>query len=140
MGRPSSLGSDEYHNRDFPYIDVSELPNSNIELLDPPHCAIIRYMVDFSRITRHVCVKVYLTQNSTARTMELAQQIDQILNEWLASLPETMRPQQTSNQSIVSSSKEAIWMKRQKLVLNIRKGSSLDCPISCTRLTRTQAT
>lgn len=120
MGRPSSLGSDEYHNRDFPYTEISELPNANVELLDPPHCTIIKSMVDFSRITRHVCIKVYLTQNSLARTVELAQQLDQVLNEWLASLPENTRPSHTINQSIVSSSKEAIWMKRQKLVLHIR--------------------
>lgn len=121
MGRPSSLGSDDYHNREFSYTEISELPNGNLELLDPPHCAIIKSMVDFSRITRHVGVKVYLTQNSPARTVELAQQIDQILDEWLASLPENIRPRQNAEQSILSSSKEAIWMKRQKLVLNIRQ-------------------
>lgn len=123
MGRPSSLGSDEYHNRDFPYTDAAELPTTphRAELLDPPHCAIIRSMVDFSRITRHVCIKVYLTQNSLTRTVELAQQLDQVLDEWLASLPETTRPAaQATNQSVLTSSKEAIWMKRQKLVLHIR--------------------
>lgn len=120
MGRPSSLGCDEYHNRDFPYTDVSDLPSPSLDLLDPPHCAIIKSMVDFSRITRHVCIKVYLTQNSLSRTVELASQLDQVLNEWLAGLPESTRFSQTANQSILSSSKEAIWMKRQKLVLNIR--------------------
>lgn len=120
MGRPSSLGCDEYHNRDFPYTDVSDLPSPSLDLLDPPHCAIIKSMVDFSRITRHVCIKVYLTQNSLSRTVELASQLDQVLNEWLAGLPESTRFLQTANQSILSSSKEAIWMKRQKLVLNIR--------------------
>lgn len=120
MGRPSSLGSDDYHNREFPHTEVADLPQGNLELLDPPHCAIIKSMVDFSRITRHVGVKVYLTQNTTARTVELAAQIDGILNDWLASLPEAIRLH-NSEQSMLSSSKEAIWMKRQKLVLNIRK-------------------
>lgn len=124
MGRPSSLGIDEFHNRDFPFTEVSELPNSDAELLDPPHCAIIRYMVDFSRITRHVCVKVYVTPNSTSRTVELAHQFDQVLDDWLASLPESIRPRQTPEQpSMLTSIKEAIWMKRQRLVLNIRKAS-----------------
>lgn len=121
MGRPSSLGIDEFHNRDFPFTEVSDLPNSDVELLDPPHCAIIRHTVDLSRITRHVCVKVYLTQNSTSRTVELAHQFDQVLDDWLASLPESIRPRQAPDStSILTSSKEAIWMKRQRLVLNIR--------------------
>lgn len=121
MGRPSSLGIDEYHNRDLPFTDISELPTSDTELLDPPHCAIIRHMVDFSRIIRHVCVKIYLTQNSTPVTVELAHQFDQALDDWLANLPEAIRPRQSPDQtSMLTSSKEAIWMKRQKLVLNIR--------------------
>ncbi|KAF3765405.1 bZIP transcription factor MafK transcription N-6 adenine-specific DNA methylase [Cryphonectria parasitica EP155] len=121
MGRPSSLSCDEYHNREFPYTDISELPNpADLALLDPPYCAIIRCMVDFSRITRHLCIKVYLTQNTTPRTIELAQQIEQTLDEWLAGLPTNIRPLQTPDQSIVNSSKEPIWMKRQKLVLYIR--------------------
>lgn len=128
MGRPSSLGSDDYHNRDFPHTEVSELPQGNLALLEPPHCAIIKSMVDFSRITRHVGVKVYLTQNTAARTVELASQIDGILGDWLANLPENIRLH-TSEQSMLSSSKEAIWMKRQKLVLNIRECGSF-CGLS----------
>lgn len=124
MGRPSSLGSDEYHNREFPCTDVSELPNSNLELLEPPHCAIIKCMVDFSRITRHVCIKLFLSQNPIARTVELVSQMEQIMEDWLAGLPENIRPRQAANQSILNSSKEAIWMKRQKLVLNIRRSLS----------------
>lgn len=122
MGRPSSLGTDDYHNRDFPFTEVSELPSpSDVHLLEPPHCAIIKHMVHFSRITRHLCIEIYLKQHTLPRTVEVAQQIDHILDEWLGGLPESIRPRQSLDPSITKSSKDAIWMKRQRLVLHIRE-------------------
>ncbi|PSR77317.1 hypothetical protein BD289DRAFT_377888 [Coniella lustricola] len=121
MGRPSSLGTDDYHNRDFPFTEISELPSpADLDMLDPPHCAIIKHMAHLSRITRHLCIQIYLKQHPLPRTVEVAQHIEQILDEWLEGLPETIRPRQSLDPSIINSTKEAIWMKRQRLVLHIR--------------------
>lgn len=122
MGRPSCLGADEYHNIDFPLTEYSRLCDPNSPLLEPPHCAILEHMVHFSRLTRQVCIKLYLPQNSAARAVELAHQLDESLDAWLLALPEGIRPKHRSEQAPrLSSNKETIWMKRQKLVLTIRK-------------------
>jgi hypothetical protein len=79
-------------------------------------------MVHFSRLIRQVCIDIYLPQNSAARTVELAQHLDQRFDSWVAHLPEPIRPRLELDQSIkIGSHKEAMWMKRQKLVLNMRE-------------------
>ncbi|KAG8164417.1 hypothetical protein KVR01_006335 [Diaporthe batatas] len=121
MGRPSGLGAEEYHNRAFPLTEFTPGFDPGSPLLDPPHCAIIEHMVHFSRLIRQVCIDIYLPQNSAARTVELAQHLDQRFDSWVAHLPEPIRPRLESGQSIkIGSHKEAMWMKRQKLVLNMR--------------------
>lgn len=125
MGRPSGLGSEEYHNRSFPLTEFTPGFDPGSTLLDPPHCSIIEHMVHFSRLIRQVCIDIYLPQNSAARTVELAQHLDQRFDGWLAHLPEPIRPRLESDRSSkIGSHKEAMWMKRQKLVLNMRKWPS----------------
>lgn len=122
MGRPSGLGSEEYHNRGFPQTEFNPGVDPSSTLLDPPHCAIIEHMVHFSRLIRQVCIDIYLPQNSAARTVELAQHLDQRFDGWLSRLPEPIRPRLESDRSSkIGSHKEAMWMKRQKLVLNMRE-------------------
>ncbi|KAK2606862.1 hypothetical protein N8I77_005585 [Diaporthe amygdali] len=121
MGRPSGLGSEEYHNRAFPLTEFTPGFDPGSTLLDPPHCAIIEHMVHFSRLIRQVCIDIYLPQNSAARTVELAQHLDQRFDNWLSHLPDPIRPRLESDRSSkIGSHKEAMWMKRQKLVLNMR--------------------
>ncbi|KAI3391428.1 hypothetical protein diail_7379 [Diaporthe ilicicola] len=121
MGRPSGLGSEEYHNRTFPLTEFTPGFDPGSPLLDPPHCAIIEHMVHFSRLIRQVCIDIYLPQNSAARTVELAQHLDQRFDNWLSHLPDPIRPRlEFDKSSKIGSHKEAMWMKRQKLVLNMR--------------------
>ncbi|POS73531.1 hypothetical protein DHEL01_v208074 [Diaporthe helianthi] len=121
MGRPSGLGAEEYHNRAFPLTEFTPGFDPSSPLLDPSHCAIIEHMVHFSRLIRQVCIDIYLPQNSAATTVELAQHLDQRFDSWVARLPEPIRPRLESDQSVkIGSHKEAMWMKRQKLVLNMR--------------------
>lgn len=106
----------------FPLTEFSKPCDLNSPLLDPPHCAIIQHMVHFSRLTRQVCVEMYLPHNTAARTVELAHKLDESLDAWLLGLPEGIRPKHQSEQTPrLGSKKEAIWMKRQKLIVNIRK-------------------
>ncbi|KAK7748175.1 hypothetical protein SLS53_001430 [Cytospora paraplurivora] len=56
-----------------------------------------------------------------ARTVELAHQLDPSLDAWLSHLPECIRPTERPEQAPrLGNIREAIWMKRQKLVLNLR--------------------
>ncbi len=143
MGRPDTLGADPYHNRQFP-VTSTEQPTphpADIDApgpLDPPYCAIIKPMVDFSKITRRICFSVYLQDNTTKRMLTLAFQIEKELDDWINSLPAAIRPQTTLTiqPETLKSVKEAKWIKRQRLVLLIRRPlvfipadlSFADCP------------
>jgi hypothetical protein len=127
MGRPDTLGADPYHNRRYPVVRdgdtaPSPAPDSS-DLADPPYCGIIQSMVDFARITRKVCLAIYLQDNTTPSTIALANQIERELEEWVESVPQSFRPQtRDPNQpETLKSAREPKWVKRQRLVLLIRK-------------------
>lgn len=119
MGRPDTLGADLYHNQRYPLIrdvDVGE-PDQ----LEPPHCAIIKSMVDFSRIIRQVCLGVYLTEFNLDRTLDTAIQLEQTLNHWILALPEDIRPRLYVDMiPSLQDARAPRWVKRQRLVLTIR--------------------
>lgn len=119
MGRPDTLGADLYHNQRYPLI--SNIDVGELDYLEPPHCAIIKCMVDFARITRHVCHGIYLTEFNLAVTLETATKIEQTLNDWVVALPEEIRPRlQATSVHSLQDAKAPRWVKRQRLVLTIR--------------------
>ncbi|OHW97257.1 C6 transcription factor [Colletotrichum incanum] len=121
MGRPDTLGADLYHNRLFPVIGENDTEYSgSTELVDPPSCAIIKCMVDYSKIIRSICLGIYLPETTVPRTVQLAHQIDQDLQQWAENLPEPIRPTTSVEPRSLKSVKEAQWMKRQRLVLTMR--------------------
>lgn len=123
MGRPDTLGVDLYHNRQYPKIeDEASHIVTNSELLDPPQGAIIKCMVDFSRITRSVCLGIYLSASPPQRNLSLAFRIEQDLDSWLDNLPPSIRPSRTcESERSLKRIKDAQWMKKQRLVLSISK-------------------
>jgi len=128
MGRPDTLGADPSHNHRYPLVrdaettDPSAHESSNV-VTDPPYCGIIKPMVDFSRITRKVCLRIYLQDSATAGTVSIANEIESALDGWVNNLPPSIRPQTkfSSQPETLRSAKEPKWAKRQKLVLLIRK-------------------
>ncbi|EUC40259.1 hypothetical protein COCMIDRAFT_41389 [Bipolaris oryzae ATCC 44560] len=124
VGRPDTLGADIHHNRKYPVIGTSTTVDTIVsEMIEPPHCAIIGYMVDLSRITRNICHKMYLSNLSIPDMLSRANEIEKELDGWLIGLPPTLRPSvhnQTQQRSCLGSIKDAMWAKRQKLVLGIR--------------------
>ncbi|OLN96829.1 putative transcriptional regulatory protein YJL206C-like protein 1 [Colletotrichum chlorophyti] len=118
---PDTLGADLYHNRQFPVIGESDNEYlGSSDLVDPPSCAIIKCMVDYSKIIRSTCLGIYLPEITVPRTVQLAHQIDQDLQRWAESLPEPIRPTTSAEPRSLKSVKEAQWMKRQRLVLTMR--------------------
>ncbi|KAI8183021.1 putative transcriptional regulatory protein [Colletotrichum sp. SAR 10_86] len=121
QGGPAHTGADLYHNRQFPIIGETENEySSSSDLVDPPSCAIIKSMVDYSKVIRSICLGIYLPETTVPRTVTLAHQIDQDLQKWVESLPEPIRPTGTVQPRSLKSAKEAQWMKRQRLVLTMR--------------------
>ena len=119
MGRPDTLGADLYHNQRFSLI--SNVDVGDPDLLEPPHCAIIRSMVDFSRVMRKVCLSIYLSEISVSKAVDVIKQIEQDLDHWVAALPQEIRPRlQSSVAPSLQDAKSPRWVKRQRLVLTIR--------------------
>jgi hypothetical protein len=123
MGRPDTLGADLYHNRRFPSIRSEEAESSaTSDDTDPPHCAIIKSMVDLSKITRRICLGIYLPETITPRTVALAYQLEQDLDSWLEGLPQLIRPKESISAPLsLKSVRDPQWAKRQRLVLSIRR-------------------
>ncbi|KAM6529312.1 hypothetical protein FALCPG4_007453 [Fusarium falciforme] len=145
MGRPDSLGADVYHNRSYPAIkgDLSYAHRPS-ELMEPHHCAIIKAMVDFARITKNVILHMYLADSELKQSIERARQLEQDLEHWLEALPEQIRPEKSHVQARpLRATKEPQYAKKQRLVLKIRYhnvrtllfGSFLTKPSIATRST-----
>ena len=129
MGRPDTLGADLYHNRRFPVTEVSQsVEGRDIELLDHAHCAIIKCMVDLSRITKSICLRIYLPQVTLAAAIAPARELENQIEQWIAALPEAIRPIVPSAQDLgLQRARDLQWMKRQRLVLTMSPSSLLHC-------------
>lgn len=105
LGRPDSVGMEDYHNRAMPPIDESEI-------------AIIPCMIPFARITRQVSVAT-LSKKSLRDKITTANDIENEMEMWLSKLPETIRPD-VSQKHGLKILKDPKWARRQRLVLQIR--------------------
>jgi hypothetical protein len=128
MGRPDTLGADVYHNRHFPITiysrDAVGASGSSPDLHEPPQCAILEFMVSFSRIIRIIRLQLYVPDSPATRDPTVALQhaatIEQELDGWLANLPDTLRPQRVfSQETSLKSAREPQFARKQKLVLGI---------------------
>lgn len=125
IGRPDTLGADAYHNRKLPLVEavVNNGNGQHNVMGEPPHCAIISCMVSFSKITKRVCQDVFLSDETVSHAMRTIAVIEEALDRWLQELPEMIRPtvaHSPQQQSSLRRARDAQWIKRQRLVLNIR--------------------
>ncbi|KAL2868176.1 uncharacterized protein BJX67DRAFT_387510 [Aspergillus lucknowensis] len=116
LGRPDTLGMDEYHNRPLPARDNTQY-------------AIIPWMVDFAQITRKVSVQIYHRRTSLAEKLDVARAIEAELDGWVARLPGWIRPDvvvagDREEESRCGGGRNALrdpkWARRQRVVLGIR--------------------
>lgn len=123
LGRPDTLGPDQYHNRQYPIIVGDHLSvETPSGLLEQPECAIIKYMVDLSRITKSICLDIYLSDSTLERTVILGSRIEQDLECWVESLPPALRPlNQTGQRRPLKAAIEPQYVKKQRLATTIRK-------------------
>jgi hypothetical protein len=123
MGRPDTLGADLYHNRRFPVTEISQpVEGRDTELLDHAHCAIIKWMVDLSRITKSICLRIYLPQVTLTAAITLVREFENQIEQCIAALPEAIRPIAPSAQDLgLQRARDLQWMKRQRLVLTMSR-------------------
>lgn len=128
MGRPDTLGADLYHNRRFPVTELSQSARGmDFEMIDHAHCAIIKCMVDLSRITKSICLHVYLPQITLAAAIAPIQELENRIEQWVTALPEAVRPIVVSSQDLgLRRARDLQWMKRQRLVLTMSQSSMPD--------------
>lgn len=115
LGRPDTLGLDDYHNRPLPPRNSSQY-------------AIIPWMVDFARITRKVSVQIYHRRLTLTEKLAAALTIEAELDAWVAQLPGWIRPGFIGTDGGTSAGagfgrndlKDPKWARRQRLVLGIR--------------------
>lgn len=113
LGRPDTLGLDEYHDRSIPPVDDSEF-------------AIIPLMVDFSRIVRRIAIGIYHSRTSWQQKMARAHGLEGELDGWIAGLPARIRPACPSSSSSSCSSgglaalRQPRWCRRQRIITEIR--------------------
>ncbi|KAL4884195.1 fungal-specific transcription factor domain-containing protein [Aspergillus karnatakaensis] len=112
LGRPDTLGLDDYHNRPLPPRD------------DSLH-AIIPWMVDFARITRKVSVQIYHRRLTLSEKLSTTLAIEAEIDDWMAHLPDWLRPEfVTGVDEDVERGRNDLrdpkWARRQRLVLGIR--------------------
>lgn len=104
LGRPDTLGMDEYHNRRLPPADNEG--------------AIIPCMISLANLIRKVSIGVYQSTTGYRAKLDLALRIDCEIDGWISSLPEVIRPETSKR---FASLKDPKWARRQRLVLHIRK-------------------
>ncbi|KAJ5132624.1 hypothetical protein N7448_006782 [Penicillium atrosanguineum] len=107
VGRPDTLGMDEYHNRAIPERDDTEY-------------AIIPWMIDFAQIIRRVSIHIYHSRITLQEKLQLALQIEMEMDRWLARLPEKIKPDIGAYRLSRSALRDPKWARRQRLVLAIR--------------------
>ena len=79
-------------------------------------------MVDLSRIIKSIGLEIYLSEDITLGTVELAFRLQAELNKWAESVPEEIRPRADPAELVsLKSARDAQWIKRQRLVLTLRE-------------------
>jgi hypothetical protein len=107
LGRPDTLGSDEYHNRALPPVDTSEF-------------AIIPAMLDMAKTMRETSVSIYLTKDWITEKLARAKRLEAKVDHWVEQLPSKIRPGATLDVISGRSQSVELWPNLQKLVLKIR--------------------
>lgn len=107
LGRPDSLGPDQYHNLELPREDTSET-------------AIIPALVHLARIIRRVCTEIYFSEDTLDARIGTALSLDKELDQWVAKLPDSLRPTLHGAQATTRIKKEPRSSMLQQLVLSLR--------------------
>ncbi|OCL07386.1 hypothetical protein AOQ84DRAFT_341914 [Glonium stellatum] len=107
LGRPDSLGMDEYHNRPLPPVEDSEI-------------SILASMIDMSHITRAISLEVYLSRRPLSEKLVRAFRIEGDMDKWVQKLPPRIRPSTDGSVEQDGNLSDPAWARLQRLVLQIR--------------------
>jgi hypothetical protein len=121
IGRPDSLGADVYHNRRYP-VTTADTLGTESQLLEPPQCAFIKFMVDFSRIIKATYLKLYTLDLTLEMTITVSGRIEQDLERWVETLPPALRPlNDVTQKRPLKAAMDPPYVKRQRLATTTRE-------------------
>lgn len=116
MGRPDSLGPDQYHTQHLPITTADE------SLSSPHVLQIVPSMVALSRIMRSVALDLYTQPGETEQKLHRAKALDAELERWLEQVPSHLRSDhQTSLDLNLKPRRLASYIKKQSVVLRLRR-------------------
>ncbi|KIX02764.1 uncharacterized protein Z518_08706 [Rhinocladiella mackenziei CBS 650.93] len=118
LGRPDSLGPDQYHTQHFPTADPGESTSSP----HPDVLQIVPCMVGLSRIMRKVALELYTQPCGMEYKLPQAKTLDDELEHWLEQVPAHLRsePPSASDPSLLKPRRLASYIKKQSVVLRLR--------------------
>ncbi|KAH8886240.1 hypothetical protein GQ53DRAFT_845046 [Thozetella sp. PMI_491] len=115
LGRPDSLGPDQYHTQCLP-TEISEGQNSNPQVLQ-----IVPSMVGLSRIMRKVALDLYTRPCELSEQLQRAKVLDHELELWFQEIPVHLDSEhQRSADNCLKPLRLASYIKKQSVVLRLR--------------------
>lgn len=117
LGRPDSLGPDEYHNQTLPVmfdLDVGDVALENYVL------QVVPFMVELSRIMRNVGLRLYTDTCSVKERIARVQALDGDLKFWRQGLPAQFQPIRLPTERSLKSRHSAAYIDKQIVVLHLR--------------------
>jgi hypothetical protein len=127
LGRPDSLGPDEYHNQEIPGTTGSY--ETGHSTTSPHVLQIVPCMVSLSRLMRRVSLRLYTVPCTEREAISRTRELDAELGCWLQALPPHFRPAERSTKDFsLKPRRPASYIKKQLAVLMIRTDWELAFP------------
>ncbi|KAJ5662028.1 uncharacterized protein N7477_009644 [Penicillium maclennaniae] len=118
LGRPDSLGPDEYHTQDIPGTSGSfegDHATSSLHVLQVVPC-----MVKLASIMRKVSLRLYSLPCPLREELSRATELDAQLDYWFQSIPCHLKPENTTAHASPLKRTTASFVKKQSVVLMTR--------------------
>ncbi|KAI1610763.1 fungal-specific transcription factor domain-containing protein [Exophiala viscosa] len=115
LGRPDSLGPDQYHTQPLPTATRAE------PMIGPHILQIVPCTVGLSRLTRKVALDMYTQPCELDEKLQQANALDAELRHWFAQVPSYLRSEQPNGSDLgLKPRRIANYIKKQSVVLRLR--------------------
>lgn len=118
LGRPDSLGPDEYHTQNLPgLLHLDDMPADS----KPDPVQIVPCMVEISRLMRKVGLWLYTQPSSIEEKIARVRELEADLDNWFKALPPHYNLEdQRHPQNSLKSKRCAGYINKQSVVLLLR--------------------
>lgn len=114
LGRPDSLGPDQYHTQHLPTEALADTATGYHVV------QIVPCMVSLSRIMRKAALDLYTQSCEMVEKIARAKSLEEELSQWLGQVPAHLVTDQVSSQ-VAKVRRLPSYIKKQSVVLRLRK-------------------